>query len=124
MLKANLICEIQYLEWQANVVIVRKSKGKWRICIVYTDLDKACSKDSYHLPFIDQLIDATVGHFLLSFLDAFSRYHQIRMAMEDIPKITFITYRAVYAFKAISFRLVNIGAMYQRMMIILYSKGI
>lgn len=108
MLKANLICEIQYLEWQANVVIVKKSKGKWRICIVYTDLDKACSKDSYHLPFIDQLIDATVGHLLLSFLDHFSRYHQIRMAMEGIPKTTFITYRAVYAFKAISFRLVNI----------------
>lgn len=100
-MKANLIYEIQYPEWQANVVIVKKSKGKWKICIVYTDLDKDCSKDSYHLPFIDQLTNATVGHLLLSFLDFFSRYDQIRMAMEDIPKETFITYRAVYVFKAI-----------------------
>lgn len=75
LLKADLICEIKYPEWLANVVMVKKSNGKWRICIDYIDLNKACPKDSYPLPSIDQLIDFTAGHLLLSFLDAFFGYH-------------------------------------------------
>lgn len=65
---------------------------KWRICINYTDLNKACTKDHYPLPNIDQLIDATSGHILLNFMDIFSGYNQIKMVEEDIPKTSFITH--------------------------------
>ncbi|XP_077237166.1 uncharacterized protein LOC143878818 [Tasmannia lanceolata] len=72
LLKADFIQEIKYTDWLANVVMVKKANGKWRIRIDFTDLNKACSKDSYPLPKINQLIDATSGHKLLSFMDAFS----------------------------------------------------
>ena len=59
--------------------MVKKPNGKWRICIDYKDLNKACPKDSFPLPWIEQLVDDTVGHELLSFMDAYSGYNQIRM---------------------------------------------
>lgn len=58
-------------KWLANVVLVRKTNGKWRVSVDFTDLNKACQKDSYPLPRIDQLVDSTTGHELLSFLDAY-----------------------------------------------------
>ena len=57
--------------------------GKWRVCVDYTDLDEACPKDSFSLPRIDQIVDATAGHGILSILDTFSRYHQIPMHLPD-----------------------------------------
>ncbi|XP_077221922.1 uncharacterized protein LOC143855727 [Tasmannia lanceolata] len=66
LLKADFIREIRYSDWLANVVLVKKTNGKWRTCIDFTDLNKACPKDSYPLPKIDQLIDATAGHELVS----------------------------------------------------------
>ena len=73
--KAGHIREIQYPEWLANVVLVQKANGKWRMCVDFTDLNKACPKDSYPLPNIDSLVDSASGCWLLSFLDAFSRYN-------------------------------------------------
>jgi len=55
---ADHISEIQYLEWLANVVVVKKANGKWRMCVDFTDLNKACPKDSYPLPSIDALVDS------------------------------------------------------------------
>ena len=75
LLKAGFIREIKYLEWLANVVVVPNKGGKWRVCVDYTDLNNTCSKDSFPLPRIDQIIDASAGHGMLSFLDAFSGYH-------------------------------------------------
>ena len=69
----NFIQEVYYPDWLANVVMVKKANGKWRICVNFTDLNKACPKDSYPFPRIDQLVDYTAGHKLLSFMDAFSR---------------------------------------------------
>ena len=66
-----------YPDWLANVVVVPKPNGKWRMCVDFTDLNKACPKDSYPLPRIDKLVDETSGYELLSFMDAFSGYHQI-----------------------------------------------
>ena len=68
---AKFIREVYYPDWLANVVMVKKANGKWRMCVDFTDLNKACPKDSYHLPRIDQLVDSTAGHKLLSFMDAF-----------------------------------------------------
>uniref|UniRef100_A0A2N9IF11 Integrase catalytic domain-containing protein n=1 Tax=Fagus sylvatica TaxID=28930 RepID=A0A2N9IF11_FAGSY len=77
LLRAGFIREVYYPEWLANVVMVKKATGKWRMCVDFTDLNKACPKDSYPLPRIDQLVDSTAGHKLLSFMDAFSGYNQI-----------------------------------------------
>jgi hypothetical protein len=63
----------------ANVVLVKKENGKWRMCVDFTDLNKACPKDSFFLPRMDILVDSTSGHELLSFMDAFSEYNQIKM---------------------------------------------
>ena len=83
MTVVNFIWEVYYPGWLANVVMVKKANGKWRMCVNFTDLNKACPKDSYPLPHIDQLVDSTVGHKLLNFMNAFSGYNQIRMDKAD-----------------------------------------
>ena len=85
------------------------------MCIDYTDLKRACPKDCYPLPRIDQLVDAIAGHERLTFLDAFSGYNQIRMATQDQKDTAFITNRGAYCYKVMPFGLKNAGATYQRM---------
>ena len=75
----QFVREVYYPDWLANVVMVKKANGKWRMCVDFIDLNKACPKDSYPLPCIDQLVDSIAGHQLLSFMDAFSGYNQIKM---------------------------------------------
>ena len=70
LLDAGFIREVSHPEWLANVVLVKKANGKYRMCVAYTDLNKACPKDSYPLPTIDQLVDSTACHQLYSFIDA------------------------------------------------------
>ena len=77
------IREIFFTEWLANTVVVRKKNGKWRVCIDFTDLNRACLKDPFPMPKINQLVDATYGHSRKSFLDAFQGYHQIALAPEN-----------------------------------------
>ena len=69
--QARAIKEVFYPEWLANTVVVKKKSGKWRVCVDFTDLNKVCPKDPFPMPKIDQLVDATVGHPRMSFLDAF-----------------------------------------------------
>ena len=83
LMAAKFIREVYYLDWLANVVMVKKANGKWRMCVDFTDLNKACPKDNYPLLRIDQLVDSNAGHKLLSFMDAFSGYNQIRMDEAD-----------------------------------------
>ncbi|XP_074327805.1 uncharacterized protein LOC141665719 [Apium graveolens] len=96
--------------------MVKKSNDKWKMCVDYTDLNDACPEDPYPLPNIDQLIDATSGHIMLSFMDAFSGYNQIKMNLKDIPKTTFITHRTFYAYVMFPFGLTSAGSTYQRAM--------
>ena len=77
LLKEGFIQKAHYTTWMANIVMVQKSNGKWWICINYIDLDKACPKDSYPLPTINQLVNGVVDWNILSFLDAYSGYNQI-----------------------------------------------
>ena len=91
LLAANFIGEVYYPDWLANIVLVKKANGKLRMCVDFTDLNKACPKDSFPMPRIDQLVDFTVGHRLLTFMDAFSGYNQIKMSEEDQEKTAFIT---------------------------------
>ena len=81
----------------------------------FTDLNKACPKDCYPLPKIDLLVDATVGHSLLSFMDAYSGYNQIRMHPDDEEKTSFITDQGTYCYRVMPFGLKNAGATYQRL---------
>ncbi|KAI5344902.1 hypothetical protein L3X38_012779 [Prunus dulcis] len=85
------------------------------MCVDYTNLNRACPKDSFPLPRIDQLVDATVGHALLSFMDAYSGYNQIFMHPKDQAHTSFITDRGLYCYKVMPFGLKNAGATYQRL---------
>ena len=76
----------------------------------FTDLNKACPKDGYLLPCIDQLMYSTAGHKLLSFMDAFSSYNQIRMDEVDQEKTSFITSQGLFCYKVMPFDLKNVGA--------------
>ena len=80
------------------------------------DLNKACPKDPFHMPRIDQLVDATAGHPRMSFLDAFKGYHQIPLAIDDQEKTAFVTPIGNYHYKVMPFGLKNAGSTYQRMM--------
>ena len=91
LLKAGFIAKARYSTWLANVVMVKKVSGKWRMCVDYKDLNKACPKDSYPLPNIDRLVDGAADHKILSFLDAYSGYNQISMHHNDREKTAFTT---------------------------------
>ena len=90
----------------------KKANGKWRMCVYFTDLNKACRKDSYPLPRIDTLVDSTARHQLLSFMDAFSGYTEIKMEESDQEKTSFITSQRLFYYKVTPFRLKNAGATY------------
>lgn len=75
--------EVHYPDWLANVVMVKKSNEKWHMCVDFTDLNKACPKDSFPLLMIDMVVDSMVDHQTLSFIDAFLGYNQIKMHESD-----------------------------------------
>ena len=108
--------EVFYSEWLANTMVVKKKSGKWRVCVDFTDLNKACPKDLFPMPKIDQLVDATVSHPRMSFLNAFQGYHQIPLALDDQEKKAFVTLIRNYHYKVMPFGLKNTGSTYQRMM--------
>ena len=88
--EAGAIKEVFYPKWLANTVVVKKKVEKWRICVDFTDLNKACPKDPFPMPQIDQLVDATVGHPQMSFSDAFQGYHKIPLALDDQERTAFV----------------------------------
>ena len=96
---------MEYPEWFANVVLVKKANGKWRLCIDFTDINKACPKDSFPLSRIDLIVDATAGHELLSFMDAFSCYNQISMDLDDQEKTSFAIAQGTYCYRVMPFGL-------------------
>ncbi|KAG7533253.1 Ribonuclease H-like superfamily [Arabidopsis thaliana x Arabidopsis arenosa] len=114
LLKIGSIREVKYPDWLANPVVVKKKNGKWRVCVDFIDINKACPKDSFPLPHIDRLVESTAGNELLTFMDAFSGYNQIMMNPEDEEKTSFITDRGIYCYKVMPFGLKNAGATYQR----------
>ena len=75
LLAVSFFREVYYLDWLANVILVKMANEKWRICVDFMDLNKVCPKDSFPLLRIDQLVDSTARHKLLTFMDAFSRYN-------------------------------------------------
>lgn len=115
LLAVGHIREIQFPRWLANVVLVPKGNNQRGMCIDFRQLNKACPRDHYHLPRIDQLVDSTAGCSLLSMMDASQRYHQIRLHLSDQPNVSFITSIDTYCYTVMPFKLKNAGATYQRM---------
>src|SRR6266540_1496224 len=112
----NFIIEVYHPDWLANPVLVKKKNGKWRMCVDYTDLNKACPKDPFGLSRIDQVVDSTAGCKLLCFLDAYSGYHQVSLNESDCIKMSFITPFGAYCYITMPFGLKNAGVTYQRAM--------
>ena len=81
--EAGAIKEVFFPEWLSNTMVVKEKNFKWRVCVDFTDLNWACSKDPFPVPKIDQLVDATCRHLRMSFLDTFQGYHQNALAVED-----------------------------------------
>jgi L-rhamnose mutarotase len=115
LLSAGVIREVKYPEWLANTVMVKKANGKCRMCIDFTDLNKACPKDEFLLPRIDSLVDAATSSELMSLLDCYSGYHQIWMKKEDEPKTSFITPSGTYCYLRMPEGLKNAGGSFNRM---------
>ena len=112
LLANDFIKESFYASWLTNPVLVKKPNDKWRTCVDFTYLNKDFPKDSFPLARIDQLVDATSGYQLLSFMDAYSGYNQIPMHVPDQEHTSFITYRELYYYKVTPFGLKNAGVTY------------
>ena len=105
-------------------MLVKKANGKWRLCIDFTDINKSCPKDSFPLPRIGLIVDATAGHKLLSFMDAFSGYNQISMDLNNQEKTSFVTAQGTYCYRVMPFGLKNAGGTYQRLVNRMFQKQI
>ena len=90
-LKIRFIKPMHQAKWIVNVVLVPKKDGKVKMCMDFKDLNKAFRKDDFPLPHIDVLVDSTADSTLMSFMDGFSRYNQIKMTSKDMTKATFTT---------------------------------
>jgi hypothetical protein len=116
LLKAGFIKEVIHTKWVANPVLVPKKNTKvLRMCVDYTGLNKACPKDPFPLPRIDQVIDSMTGSELLCFLDTYSGYHQIKMKESDQLATSFVTPYGTYCYVTMPFGLKNAGATYRTM---------
>ena len=96
--------------------MAKKANIKWMMCVDFTNLIKACLKDNYPFPQIDVIMDSTARHQLLSFMDTFSGYNQIKLDEADQEKTSFVTSQGLFCYKVTPFELKNAGATYQRLM--------
>ena len=117
LLKVNFIYPLSDSQWVSPLVVVPKKNGKWRICVDYRQLNKATLKDYFPLPFIDQVLDTLAGKSSFSFLDGFSGYNQIRIALEDQDKTTFTCPWGTYAYNVLPFGLCNAPATFHRVVL-------
>ena len=120
LLQAKFIRVVLFPQWIANIVPVKKKDGRIRVCIDFRNLNKASPKDDFPLPHIDVLVDNTAGHAMLSFMDGYSGYNQIKLSEEDQEKTSFTTPWGTYCYIVMPFGLKNAGATYQRAMMAIF----
>ena len=116
MAEVGFIRPCRYSTWISSIVSVRKKSGQLRLCIDFRDLNRATPKDEYPMPVAELLIDAAVGHKMMSFLDGNAGYYHIFMAEEDVYKTAFRCPIGLFEFLVMTFGLKNTGAMYQHAM--------
>jgi hypothetical protein len=114
----QVIREVKYPVWLANTVPVKKKNGKWRMCVDFTDLNKASKKDDFPLERVDKIVDDAANNEMLSLLDMFSGYHQIRVRKEDEENISFITPFGTFCFVRMLEGLKNAECTFSRMIVI------
>jgi hypothetical protein len=112
MLNIGFINEVYHPDWLANSILVPKKNKDWRMCVDYTDLNKACKKETFGLPRINQVVDSTAGCSLLCFLDCYSGYHHIPLKEEDQIKTSVITPFGAFCYTTMTFELKSAGATY------------
>ena len=117
LLNVGFIYPISDSQWISPIVVVPKKNGKWRICVDYRELNKATQKDQFPLPFIDQVLDNLSGKKQFSFLEGFSGYNQIQIALEDQDKTTFTCPWGTFAYTVLPFGLCNALDTFQRAII-------
>ena len=113
-LSVGFLLVVEYPEWLANVVLIPKNDNNVRVCVDFRDLNKDSTKDDFLFPHINMLVDSTISHSMLSFMDRFFGYNTILMALEDMEKTSFITEWGTYYYRVMLFGLKNVGATYQR----------
>jgi hypothetical protein len=116
LLKAGFIYPVALTEWVSNPVPIDKKGGSIRVCVDYRDINKACLKDNFPTPFIDQIVDDCAGSEIFSLMDGFSGYNQINIAPEDQHKTSFICPWGTFAYRKLPFSLKNAGATFQHVM--------
>ena len=114
LLDVNFIYPISDSKWVSPLVVVPKKNGKWRIYVDYRELNKATQKDHFPLPFIDQVLDTLAGKKFFSFLNGFSGYNQIQIALEDQDKTTFTCPWGTFAYRVLPFGFCNALATFQK----------
>nr|GFA57488.1 reverse transcriptase domain-containing protein [Tanacetum cinerariifolium]GFA83071.1 reverse transcriptase domain-containing protein [Tanacetum cinerariifolium] len=110
LVEARIMREVYYHDWLSNPVMVKKHDGSWRMCVDFTDLNKACPQDCNPLPEIDWKVESLCGYPFKFFLDAYKGYHQIQLAAGDEEKTAFHTRQGVYCYTKMPFGLKNVGA--------------
>ncbi|GKV21559.1 hypothetical protein SLEP1_g31529 [Rubroshorea leprosula] len=121
LIEVGFIRGVHYPSWIVNIVPVSKKNGQLRVCVDFRDLNQASPKDDFSLPIIERMVDATMGHEVLSFMDGFSGYNQIHMDPKDEEITAFQTPKGIYYYKVMPFALKNAGATYQRAMQMIFS---
>jgi hypothetical protein len=114
----KVIREVKYQVWLANIVPVKKKNGKWRMCVDFIDLIKACKMGDFPLERVHKIVDDAANSEMLSLLDMFSGYHQIRVRREDEEKTSFITPFETFCFVRMLEGLKNAGYTFSRMITI------
>ncbi|GKA93483.1 reverse transcriptase domain-containing protein [Tanacetum coccineum] len=122
--KAGILRKVKHQTWVANPFMVKNNDGGWRMCVNFTNINKACPKDCYPLPETDWKIESLAGFHLKCFLDAYKGYHQIQIEEGDEDKTTFFVGEGVFCYRKMSFSLKNAGATYQRLVDKVFSKQI
>nr|GEW69166.1 hypothetical protein [Tanacetum cinerariifolium] len=115
LVDADIMKEVYYHSWLSNPVMVKKHDDNWRMYVDFKDLNKSCPKDGYPLSEIDWNVESLYGYPYKCFMDAYKRYHQIKIAEKDEEKTAFITSQGIFCYSKVPFGLKNAGATYQRL---------
>jgi hypothetical protein len=113
LLKAGFIYPVALTDWVYNLVLVNKKQGTICVYVDYRDVNRACPKDNFPTPFIDQIMDDCAGSEIFSLIEGFSRYNQINILLTDQHKTTFICPWGTFSYRKLPFGLKNVGATFQ-----------